>query len=145
MAETLKKPTKIERLNPFDASLYLKDPKDEQQEERGEPRHFWYVEFKPSGREPVGQLEMYMRSLAESPVEKPRWQKLVEHANSLADELKIPREQFYWTALVEYIEKLENARVTDELNEAYKNIDREEDVAFLNRLVRYYDPRLADE
>jgi len=76
-------------------------------------------------------------------LEKPPYQRIVEHANSLADEVGMEREQFYQAALIEYIEKLENARTTQELNQVYKNIDAEEDVAFLNRLVRHYAFRLA--
>ena len=60
-------------------------------------------------------------------LEKPTYQRIVEHANSLADEVGMEREQFYQAALIEYIEKLENARTTQELNQVYKNIDAEEE------------------
>ena len=92
-----------------------------------------------------GQLDAVIRSIANLSSEKPRWRKIVEHADSLADERGMTREQFYSKALIEFIEKIENLRVAEELNEVYKNIDQEEENAFLNRLVSHYDPQLADE
>ncbi len=88
---------------------------------------------------------MYVRALTRASAEKPRWKKIIEHANSLADERGMSREQFYSTALIEFIEKIENLRITEELNEVYKDIDQQEENALLNRLVSHYDPRLADE
>jgi hypothetical protein len=88
------------------------------------------------------QLEVLIRALAQTFAEKPRWQRIIEHANTLADELGVPRERFYADALVEFIEKTENER----LIERYERIqENEEDIAFLNHAVRHYDPRLADE
>lgn len=145
--EILKNGGNGERRNPVDPNPYHQDPRDRPQDhEHGES---WFLphisEFEVRKRDAVGHLEKRVRTLAEKSAEKPRWQKIIEHANSLADEMEMSREQFYSTALIQFIEKLENARITNELNEVYKNIDQEEDVAFLNHLVRYYDPRLADE
>src|SRR5215218_9113592 len=127
--------------NPSDVSPYYEDARDRQrQQERKEPLPL-FPHLKPilEKRDATSQLERYIRALATESAKKPRWQKIIEHANSLADELGVSRERFYWMALADYIEKLENARVTSELNDAYKHIDREDDVAFLNRLVSYYD------
>lgn len=93
----------------------------------------------------TSQLEEHVRATAAESAGKSRWQKIIEHANSLADERGMSREEFYSQALIEFIEKIENLRISEELNEAYKNIDQQEDTAFLNHLVSHYDPRLADE
>lgn len=90
-------------------------------------------------------LEMRMRTLAMASEDKQRWQRITEHANSLADERGMSHEEFYSKALIEFIEKIENLRITEELNEVYKNIDQEEENAFLHHLVSHYDSRLADE
>lgn len=93
-------------------------------------------------REQTDHLESLIRLLAYTSTEKPRWQRIIEHANTLAAELGVPRERFYADALVEFIEKTENQRLT----ERYERIQEdEEDIAFLNHAVRHYDPRLADE
>ena len=130
----------------FTISEFQEDVRDRV---RGRERDPWvylaHLIFESRHREADNQLERHVGELAAASAEKPRWQKIIEHANSLADEAGMSREEFYSRALIELIEKLENARVTKELNEVYKNIDREEDVAFVNRLVRHYDPRLADE
>lgn len=114
----------------------------EQEKDRPEPLIFLHSWI---GRAAIGQLEAQLRSIVDMSAEKPRWQKIIEHANSLADERGMTREEFYSMALVELIEKLENARISRELNEAYKAIDQEEDLAYLNELVSHYDPRLADQ
>ncbi len=145
MTETRESPSRMGRRNPVDASPYHTDPRDKRREECERLRRLVFLSFESRDRDAVGRLEAYMKALASVSTDKPRWQKIVAHANSLAGELRIPRERFYQTALIEFIEKLENKRITEELNQAYKNIDQEEDVAFLNHLVRHYDPRLADE
>ena len=91
------------------------------------------------------QMDAVIRSIANLSSGKPRWRKIVEHADSLAKESGMTREEFYSTALIEMIEKLENARINSELTETYANIDQEEDMGFLNSAVLHYNPRLADE
>ena len=76
------------------------------------------------------------------PIDAQRWSKITEHANRLADELGMTREQFYSEALIEFIEKTENQRLTEEYGRMEEN---EEDIAVLNRFVALYDPRLADQ
>jgi hypothetical protein len=148
---TKEKPIKTVRRNPVDTSGYQNtDARDEQRKEREQSQRFvCFFGTKETAafgqRDAGGQLEMYVRALTRASAEKPRWKKIIEHANSLADERGMSREQFYSTALIEFIEKIENLRITEELNEVYKDIDQQEENALLNRLVSHYDPRLADE
>lgn len=90
-------------------------------------------------------ITAFVDALARLSNDKPRWQKITEHAESLAKESDMTLEEFYSTALIEFIEKSENERINKELTKAYANIDQEEDLAFVNKVVRNYDPRLADE
>lgn len=140
--------------NPVGSRGYrVNDPRDEpnpreillesEDSELRRPPPRWYGGGQ--GYEIVGSLETVIRSLANLSSEKPRWRKIVEHADSLAKESKMTREEFYSAALIGMIEKLENARINSELTEAYANIDQEEDINFLNNAVLHYDPRLADE
>ncbi len=72
----------------------------------------------------VSELEMYTNALASTFSEQPRWQGIVEHANSLADELGMSREQFYSTALLALIEKYEEDKLTRAYNEAKPTMAR---------------------
>lgn len=140
------KPKTLPRRNPVDATLYHQhDPRDKPRKEREEAPYTTRCYFWPIEREAFGQLGAYVNTLADVSAEKPRWLRIVEHANSLADKAGMSREEFYSKALIEFIEKTENLRITEELNEVYKDIDQQEENAFLNRLVRYYDSQLADE
>lgn len=140
-------PRTSRRRNPVDASLYHNryDPRDEPPKEREEEPRFPSYGLRPRERSAFGYPGACVGAVAAASADRPRWQKIIEHANSLADERGISREQFYAMALIEFIEKIENLRITEELNEAYENIDQQEETAFLNLLVRHYDPRLADE
>lgn len=143
----------VGRHNPVDPSRYhLVDPRDKPDPrervwelECGEPHHPPRLWLKVPKAAAAGPLEAAVRAVIDASNEKPRWQKIVEHANSLAERSEMTREQFYSTALIEFIERLENERIAKEMNEAYKGIDQEEDLEFLRRAVRSYDPRLADE
>lgn len=139
--------TRERERNPVTSSPYqILDARDRPRErKREEPMPAWLFYEAVNRKALRGQLETRVRELAEASTEKPRWQKIIEHANSLADESGMSREQFYWMALAQLIEKFENVRISEELNEAYKHIDQEEDLAFLNHMVSHYDPRLADE
>lgn len=66
-------------------------------------------------------------------------------ADALASQLRITRSQLYSKALADFIERYENEKLTEELNQAYADVDQEEDLAFLRQATRHYDPRLADE
>ncbi len=145
MPPTKNKPTKTPPLKRVDTSGYQgTDARDEQRKGREQSRRIGcFLEAKRS--DTVNSLGTYVRALSRASAEQPRWQRIIEHADSLADRLEMSREEFYETALIEYIEKLENARISRELNEAYKDIDQEEDLAYLNELVSHYDPRLADQ
>lgn len=139
--------------NPSDHNAYYKDARDKPdptdrqwgwpQESDAPP----YPRPQTEEREKstVSWLEMRIRALAMASEDKPRWQKIIEHANALADEQGMPHEQFYATALIQYIGKLENEKFTHELNESYKDTNQDEDVAVLNYLVDHYDTRFADE
>ena len=113
-------------------------------EERKKLNATYHISSKTK-RKQLAHLESFITTLAEMSTEKARWQRIIEHANSLADELEMPHEQFYSTALIEYIGKLENEKFTRELDESYKDADQNEDVAVLNYLIDHYDPRFADE
>lgn len=104
-----------------------------------------YHEGPTPRREQADHLESLIRLLAYSSTEKPRWQRIVEHANTLAAELGVSRERFYADALVEYIGKIENEKFTRELNASYEDVDQSEETEVLNYLVERYDPRFADE
>lgn len=153
MGKTVSPPRSASRRrNPYDPGRYKEDvrdnpdPRDKRWEQEGEDSdNLLRFALRARRKNAAVQLEMVIKALTIDSSEKPRWQKIMEHANSLADRLGMSREKFYETALIEYIEKLENARISEELNEAYKSIDQQEENAFLNRLVSHYDPRLADE
>lgn len=141
---TKKKPGRMLRRNPVDASGYQNtDARDEQRREREQSRRFVCF-FDGKRSRPVAPLGMHVRTLAHSSAEKPRWQKIIEHADSLADERGMSREEFYSMALIELIEKFENERLTEEYNKDYDDMDGDEDLLVLNHLVGHYDPRLAD-
>lgn len=129
---------------------------EDERDVRTSSEHLWKVggEEKPPfsilqmhsrKRDEFHHITAFVNALARISTEKPRWEKIVEHAESLAKESSITLEEFYSTALIEFIEKSENERINKELTEAYANIDQEEDLAFVNNVVRNYDPRLADE
>lgn len=134
-----------ERSRPFNPNAYYDRCRGRRQEQKEDRPARSFITFRYWNKPATSQLETHMRAIANTSAEKPRWQKIIEHASSLADERGMTCEEFYSMALVEFIEKLENEKITEQLNEAYKNIDQEEDVAFLNRVVSHYDPRLADE
>lgn len=97
-----------------------KDPRDTPPDyEFGETWLLSHFRTEVRRRAITGQLEEHVRATAAESAEKPRWQKVIEHANSLADERGMSREEFYATALIEFIEKRENERITEELNEVY--------------------------
>jgi hypothetical protein len=148
MTDTKERPTfkSSERSKRFTFSEYQEDARDRARDhERDAWRLLAHYIFQAPKREAISQLEKHVRSIAEASAQKPRWQKIIEHANSLADELGMSREEFYSRALIDLIEKLENERLTEEYDEAYREMGEEEDLTVLNHLVRHYDPRLADE
>ncbi len=53
------------------------------------------------------------------------------------------REQFYWTALIEFIEKIENERLTQEYNEAYDGRMEEEEKELLEDVKEYHRRRFS--
>jgi serine phosphatase RsbU (regulator of sigma subunit) len=126
------------RRNPVSPSGYHgDDPKDEPQE-HGHEEQPWFLprrRFNARDRDAASQLEKHVRALAAASAEKPRWQKIIEHANSLADEVGTSREEFYAAALIQYIEKRENERISRELNEAYGKIDQDEDLGRVWRIT----------
>lgn len=141
-------PTQVEDIaescKPVDPSVYYSDPKDNPWEQkRKRPPRAVLVNIRR--RNMPDWPNNYVRPPSDAPAAKSRWQKIIEHANSLADEQGMSREEFYSTALIEHIEKIENERLTEEYNEAHRAMGEEENLEFLNRLVNHYDPRLADE
>lgn len=98
-----------------------------------------------STREEAAHSEEFITNRGKTSTDRRRRQKVLEHANSLADDLGMSREQFYLAALVEYMGKIENEKATRELNESYEGVDQSKELAVLNYLVSHYDPQLADE
>lgn len=107
------------------------------------PLHIFQIHSPKRGE--FHNITAFVEALARLSNDKPRWQKITEHAESLANDSDMTLEEFYSTALIEFIEKSENERINRELTKAYANIDQEEDLSFVNKVVRNYDPRLADQ
>jgi hypothetical protein len=68
---------------------------------------------------------------------------LAKKADILAEELEVSRSQLYAMALSEFIERHENRRLLERLNEAYGDEPSEEEEEFLERM-RVYQGRLIE-
>lgn len=153
MAEkTLEGHKASERRNPFSPGRFYEDTREIENRkgrlwEHGEGTEDdqRVVVVRMRWRDATNRFEEYVRSSVRASADESRGRKVLDHADSLADEMGMPREEFYLGALIEYIEKRENERIGRELNEAYGKVDQSEDLARLNDLVGHYDPRLADE
>lgn len=152
MAEKMLEERKAsEQRNPFSPGRFYEDTRDIENRkgrlwERGEGTDDQrVVVLRMRWRDATNQFEEYVRSSVRASADEPRGRKVLDHADSLADEVGMPREEFYLSALIEYIEKRENERISRELNEAYGKVNQDDDLVRLNDLVRNYDPRLADE
>lgn len=70
---------------------------------------------------------------------------LTKHANALADELGVSPEELYSSALIEFIERYENERLTRELNEVYGDGMEPEEKEFVQHVKEYHRRRLSTE
>lgn len=150
MEKTLDKPKVPEPRNPYNTGRFFEDerdtptPKDRLWEhQRGKSTNVQRHAFKTREKGAVSWLGVPAKALGATSADEPSRQEIVEHANSLADELGMSREQFYWTALIEFIEKIENERLTQEYNEAYDGGMEEEEKELLEDVKEYHRRRFS--
>lgn len=137
---------------PFGTSKYREDARDnpnpadgrwkEYDEESRRPRYSGGI---AEVRGFVSEMEMYTNALASTFSEQPRWQRIIEHAHSLADERGMSREEFYSTALLALIEKYEDEKLTRAYDEAYDGEMEEEEEEMLRHVTAYNRRRLSAE
>jgi metal-responsive CopG/Arc/MetJ family transcriptional regulator len=58
---------------------------------------------------------------------------LFDDAEELVSELSLPRSQFYSDALRDYVRKLKDRRLTDQINAVLDDVDQSEDLEFIRR------------
>lgn len=150
MEKTLDKPKIPERRNPYNPGRFYEDDKDapNPRDRLWERRNDELANIKRLGSKApvkcaVGWPSMIVEAPKATSDDEPSRREIVEHANALADELGMSRQQFYLTALIELIEKIENERLTQEYNEAYGGGMEEEEEELLRSVKEYHRRRLS--
>ena len=70
---------------------------------------------------------------------------LIEKVDSLAQELKLSRNELLSIAVQEFIERSETRRMMAALNEVYKDFPDEEEQATLRQLLDFHRKTLGDD
>ncbi len=70
---------------------------------------------------------------------------LARQADDLAEDLKVSRSQLYAMALSEFIERHENRRLLERLNEVYANGPTDEEKALVERVMDYRRDRFGPD
>lgn len=147
MGKTLDKP---KRRNPYNPGRFYEDdkdapnPRDRLWERQGEElANVKRLGGKAPEKGAVSWPKMIVEAPEATPDDEPSRREIIEHANALADELGMSRQQFYLTALVEFVEKIENERLTQEYNEAYSGGMEDAEKELLRDVKEYHRRRLS--
>jgi hypothetical protein len=138
--------TTAPRRNPVDFGLFYqdRDPRDAERKRREEGS--FTVTHSDWGVPRVGKAsatERYFRAVALTSKDRLRWRRMIEHANNLAQERGMTREEFYSKALIGLIEALENDKLAEELSEIYGTETDDQQKEFLRQARDYRRRRLS--
>ncbi len=150
--KTLDSPKVQKQRNPYGTSKYREDARDQpdagdgrwKEQDEG-PRRHQHFGGAAQNRGYVSEIRMFAEALASAFSEQPKWQRIIERANFLADERGMPREQFYSTALIALIEKYEDEELTRAYNQAYEGEMEEEEEEIVRHVRAYHRRRLSAE
>lgn len=121
----------------FDASIWHKDPKDEDWERRRERPRPTLAAPSSGKKSSAVRSEPRFGILLRAACALSEREDLSKHADTLADYLGVSRESLYSMTLAELIERHESAQLTEEINHAYDEELEREDEQFLAHAKSY--------